>query len=480
MQIFGQVWLWSLGSFLLGAVFTWLLLVRPMRKKLMELVEAGPAARTEQQPVMRVAEPVPAAPVGPLTATDRSLDDLFDSQQKKAPPALPPLPPPTPPTPAPALAPLAPLALSPQPSSRPAPLLPPATPMPMPEPTKTRLGPGPSAPPEPPLHDDSDTELSDNPFRRFAESTTVFVPPSNLPVPPDVEPSGEDWFSKEDEDDPHLITDVDADEQVDETGTIFTQHTTPIPADMIRSLDDSQPPAPTEASAELTQTVMPVSRHGIADEQDGQYEQEAEYPPPAQEYEPEQQYQPPAHEYQAGPQEYEQHEQVYPAAQEQYEPAQQHEHSAHEYQQEYPAAPQAYQPAVEQYDDAPRQQEPVSREYEPAVQQYEPAPEYQSVSSAAHAYQPAPETGRSLFEPIVPVAEQEAAEADFVPPGPFGPGSAMPLPGGGSPAPEFNVKASVTALRYCTQDNPQFDRIVAEVWFRSPSDAERVGFRVLS
>ncbi|MFD1044733.1 hypothetical protein ACFQ1S_03560, partial [Kibdelosporangium lantanae] len=61
-----------------------------------------------------------------------------------------------------------------------------------------------------------------------------------------------------------------------------------------------------------------------------------------------------------------------------------------------------------------------------------------------------------------------------------GPGSSMSLPGGGSPAPEFNVKASVTALRYCTKDNPQFDRIVAEVWFRTPSDAERVGFRVLS
>ncbi|GAB3911050.1 hypothetical protein GCM10029964_116020 [Kibdelosporangium lantanae] len=92
------------------------------------------------------------------------------------------------------------------------------------------------------------------------------------------------------------------------------------------------------------------------------------------------------------------------------------------------------------------------------------------------------EAGRSLFEPVIPVADQGSAgqPGEFVPPGPFGPGSAMPLPGGGSPAPEFNVKASVTALRYCTKDNPQFDRIVAEVWFRTPSDAERVGFRVLS
>jgi hypothetical protein len=67
-----------------------------------------------------------------------------------------------------------------------------------------------------------------------------------------------------------------------------------------------------------------------------------------------------------------------------------------------------------------------------------------------------------------------------VPPGPFGPGSAMPRPGGGRPSDDFAVKASVTALRYCTEDSPQFGRMVAEVWFRSPADAERVGFRPLS
>jgi hypothetical protein len=102
---------------------------------------------------------------------------------------------------------------------------------------------------------------------------------------------------------------------------------------------------------------------------------------------------------------------------------------------------------------------------------------------------------RSLFEPVVPAeGDQEAmppppshlpaggspvASGNSRPsaPGPFGPGSAMPLPGGGSPAPEFTVKASVTALRYCTPDSIQFGRTVAEVWFRSAADAERVGFR---
>ncbi|MET7998836.1 LapA family protein [Amycolatopsis sp. NPDC005232] len=97
----------------------------------------------------------------------------------------------------------------------------------------------------------------------------------------------------------------------------------------------------------------------------------------------------------------------------------------------------------------------------------------------------------SLFEPSVQpnqVAAMAAPEPppardtgeDSVPPGPFGPGSAMPRPGGGRPSDAFTVKASVTALRYCTEESAQFPRMVAEVWFRSSADAERVGFRPLS
>jgi hypothetical protein len=56
----------------------------------------------------------------------------------------------------------------------------------------------------------------------------------------------------------------------------------------------------------------------------------------------------------------------------------------------------------------------------------------------------------------------------------------MPRPGGGRPAEEFTVKASVTALRYCTAQSPQFARMVAEVWFLTTADAERVGFRPLA
>lgn len=72
----------------------------------------------------------------------------------------------------------------------------------------------------------------------------------------------------------------------------------------------------------------------------------------------------------------------------------------------------------------------------------------------------------SLFEPTVqpnhvapepPPARHQAVDQS-VPSGSFGPGSAMPRPGGA----------------------PQFPRMVAEVWFRTAADAERVGFRPLT
>jgi len=439
MQIFGQVWLWSLGSFLLGALFTWLLLVRPVRRRLAEMETAAPAympvpaplppmqlrpepippGRPEPVPT-RVVEPVLAPPEMPgPNATDRSLDDLFDSQRK------PPLPPLVPPAPA-------------EPAN-----------------IQNRLNPGPTAPPEPPLEqhsqtlmvpsvgaiqspsEDSDTELADNSWQAFTESTTVFVPPSNLPsVPPSVDPNGQDWFVKEAEAeaDPHAITDVEDDERVDNTGTIFTQHTTPIPAEVIRTLDDSQPEVPAETPAEMTQAIMPSTpaKHGLPEEPAPAFTSALEPDDPNHAFtsalEPE-----PTHAF------------TTPV-----EPEPNHAFESEPTQVFTPPPSEPYTP-------------PVDESFAPPV----PGPA---------------ESGRSLFEPVIPVADQHAAveQDEFVPPGPFGPGSAMPLPGGGSPAPEFNVKASVTALRYCTKDNPQFDRIVAEVWFRTPSDAERVGFRVLS
>jgi hypothetical protein len=114
----------------------------------------------------------------------------------------------------------------------------------------------------------------------------------------------------------------------------------------------------------------------------------------------------------------------------------------------------------------------------------------QTVSPATATTTSGGERTRALFEPIVPV---EGAASSMPPPhrlrkregqtgsaSPFGSGSALPLPGGASPSPEFTVKASVAAMRYCTQESSQFGRTVAEVWFRAPADAERAGFRPLT
>ncbi|WP_007026094.1 sunset domain-containing protein, partial [Saccharomonospora iraqiensis] len=92
--------------------------------------------------------------------------------------------------------------------------------------------------------------------------------------------------------------------------------------------------------------------------------------------------------------------------------------------------------------------------------------------------------GGSLFDPTPagggnPPARGNPGSSERTP-GPFGPGSAMPLPGGERPSPDYTVKASVTALRYCDERSPDFPKMVAEVWFRTPEDAERVGFRPLN
>ncbi|MDQ0377672.1 sunset domain-containing protein [Amycolatopsis thermophila] len=119
--------------------------------------------------------------------------------------------------------------------------------------------------------------------------------------------------------------------------------------------------------------------------------------------------------------------------------------------------------------DPPRPVQPSMR----TVERREPTQSEEGGRSGS-LFEPGP---RAANAPAPPPARSHGDAS--VPPGPFGPGSAMPRPGGGAPSAEFVVKASVTALRYCTADSPQYGRMVAEVWFRSAEDAERVGFRPL-
>jgi hypothetical protein len=62
------------------------------------------------------------------------------------------------------------------------------------------------------------------------------------------------------------------------------------------------------------------------------------------------------------------------------------------------------------------------------------------------------------------------------PHGPFGPGSALPLPDGTAPSPEFRVKARTSSMVFHTESSPFYDRLEPQVWFRDQADAQRAGF----
>jgi hypothetical protein len=60
--------------------------------------------------------------------------------------------------------------------------------------------------------------------------------------------------------------------------------------------------------------------------------------------------------------------------------------------------------------------------------------------------------------------------------GPFGPGSAKPLPDGSAPGEEFTVKGKRSSKLFHTAQSPYFGRTKADVWFKTPADAESAGF----
>ncbi|WP_033428530.1 hypothetical protein [Saccharothrix syringae] len=68
-------------------------------------------------------------------------------------------------------------------------------------------------------------------------------------------------------------------------------------------------------------------------------------------------------------------------------------------------------------------------------------------------------------------------EEGFNPRSPFGPGSVLPKSDGMAPAPEFQVKATLTGRRYFTNESANFRETRADVWFRTTADAEKAGFR---
>lgn len=469
MPIFGQVWLWSLLAFLIGALLMWVLVVLPIRKRIYALERRLATIRAESAsgastsaPERPVGAPAPpAAPPPPTRSTSQpaivpGFGD-FDSQDEIRAESL---------TRAYAM----PGILDAPPSED------------AEERGALRLSPD-TAPPasEPP---GEATEY-------LGSSGTPLVAPRQAP-----DAASHGWF--EDERDPvlpaprsdqHLVDDADAGDE-DERGTIFTQRTMPIPVDLIRQLDET-------GKAEAATT--PAEDASLVDD----LEDEPEEAPPAAEE---------------------------PAPQPSFSGADTvvvRRNGVHSQPEPEPEPEPEYTPEPTPEPVAPERQDerialvannkntmraPIIELNKPLELDRQPSslpkripskPQHrhpfgvQTVSPAVTTPAPVaadPDTGsermRSLFEPVIP-AESTGQQAAVLPPphrlqstdsrpsapGPFGPGSAMPLPGGASPSPEFTVKASVTALRYCTPESPQFGKTVAEVWFRSASDAERVGFR---
>lgn len=481
MPIFGQVWLWSSLAFLLGALLCWALVALPARRRVVEL-ETELAGRF--RPPTRTDRPAPRH-----RARAKEFEENGGAEQpaERPQPRLPeriaegsaerigerPLERPVPPLPEP-------------PADRGEgrrPMLPPLpreperaagqSALPTREPGQSAwpsaLGSGFGSPIRP-YADDADvtsTELSDQPLvPPYRQSETDAL--ARL--------EGRGWFDDEAAGkgepleairplnaadladlDTRLVDDAaETGSAPEEPGTVFTQHTSPIPSDLIRTLDD------TGAAADTTSVI---TADAVSDEPadalvDDLADSGTETPIAEQTIETE-----PA----AAPAVHDQTE-VMPAVTES-EPS---DSSGPRHADDPKLTAGVTLSADTDLSPLPKRVPGKPRERAPfGVEVAAPDPGASSEN----------EPTRALFEPI-----RAADDVPVVPPphrirgdgnghGPFGPSSAMPLPGGGSPSPEFTIKASVSALRYCTPDSPQFGRTVAEVWFKTSADAERVGFR---
>jgi hypothetical protein len=79
-------------------------------------------------------------------------------------------------------------------------------------------------------------------------------------------------------------------------------------------------------------------------------------------------------------------------------------------------------------------------------------------------------------EPEHVAAPPEGGAAGQPAPGPFGPGSALPLPDGSAPTPDFRIKARTSSMVFHTEASPFYERLEPQVWFRNQEDAKRAGF----
>jgi hypothetical protein len=529
MPIFGQVWLWSSLAFLLGAVLCWLLVARPARNRVGEL-ESQLATRARRQAVPERAEQgrrhdddadfarsmVPGLGDRQVDEASEYLTRAYALPRESPPPLL-----------APDRGRLAQYA---EPDSMPGPTreFAPMPPMPEPEQAFSAFGARQEL-------DERDTELADQPPATATQYIDVSA--GSLTAPPEVPamsppPSNRSWFDDEldgdsanqapedqpavprnrhhidaEEEDPfdsRLVDDepgighaLDEEHEAprsaieDDGGTVFTQRTHPIPGELIRQIDEAGKNE--QQSDGFVDDLEDDPHESEPERRERTVESEPVEPPPVEEVaasvpepdlgasngltrrDPE---------VSAPPELPQEQTEVVAAAVVR--------ETANELPRRVPKQSKMIAPEVavrveptpnalpKRVPGKPRHQVPFG--VQPTQ---EPAPAAAAVSAPVQEAL-VPDSPRSLFEPIVPAADEGAPtpppphrlrQASGGGRGPFGPGSAMPLPGGASPSPEFTIKASVAALRYCAPESPQFGRTVAEVWFRTAADAERVGFR---
>jgi hypothetical protein len=96
---------------------------------------------------------------------------------------------------------------------------------------------------------------------------------------------------------------------------------------------------------------------------------------------------------------------------------------------------------------------------------------------------------RSLFEPVIPpdpadgsddaphaMAGMDATRPVDTAQGPFGPGSALPLPDGSAPSTRYRVKARTSSMVFHTESSPFYERLEPQVWFEDAQIAANAGF----
>ncbi|WP_051105208.1 sunset domain-containing protein [Catelliglobosispora koreensis] len=83
-------------------------------------------------------------------------------------------------------------------------------------------------------------------------------------------------------------------------------------------------------------------------------------------------------------------------------------------------------------------------------------------------------TGRSMTPPSEKASLNDSTMR-IVEPGPY-PGSARPNADGSPPSREYLVKGNMNSMLYHTTESPSYRETRAEIWFRTPAEAESAGF----